>query len=284
MLEYAKLRIVAVFAHPDDEAYSCAGLLAMAAAGGAVVTVVAATRGEAGRDREGVVPPGPTLAKLRTVELGLSCRALGIQPPIFLDLPDGGLADNLELEFRMKDVFARLKPNVVVTLGEDGAYGHTDHLAVTDAVVRLIQDMPKKKRPRLLFAQFPKGLFEKVRAFMNKAMPRMVGTGTTEVRAARERTAEAVLQPGTATQPTGTTRTTGIDPADADIILDIRPWRGRKLNALAAHRSQLKVGDPNSFLVPGLAESLLDRELYTCPAGPALPRGAVTPLDGIEVP
>ncbi len=255
MLEYAKLRIMAVIAHPDDEAYSCAGLLAMAAEGGAVVSVVAATRGEAGRDREGIITPGPTLARLRTVELGISCRAIGVQPPIFLDLPDGGLHDNLELEFRLKDIFTRLKPNVVVTLGEDGAYGHLDHLAVTDAVTRLVGDMPKRKRPRLLYVQFPKGLFGKVRAYMNRAMPAMLGSTTT-----------------------------GIDPADADIILDIRQWRGNKLNALAAHRSQLKVGDPKSFLVPGLAECLLDTEMYTCVAGPALPRGATTPLDGIEVP
>lgn len=260
MLEYAKLRIVAIFAHPDDEAYSCAGLLAMAAEGGAVVTVISATRGEAGRDREGIVPPGPMLARLRTVELGISCRAMGIQPPIFLDLPDGGLHDNLELDYRVRDVFARLKPNVVITLGMDGAYGHLDHLAVTDAVVRLIEDMPKRRRPRLLFAQFPAGLFEKVRAFMNKSMPAMVDRDTGIAAPVR----------------------IGIDPADADIILDIRPWRGNKLNALAAHRSQLKVGDPKTFLVPGLAENLLDREMYTCPMGPALPAGAETPLDGIE--
>lgn len=262
MLEYAKLRIAAVFAHPDDEAYSCAGLLAMAAQGGAVVTVVCATRGEAGRDRDGVVKPGPMLARLRTVELGLSCRAMGVQPPIFLDLPDGRLsAESIELEYRVKDVLDRLKPNVVVTLGEDGAYGHPDHLAVTAALTSIISKMASRKRPRLIFSQFPKGLFGKVRAFMQRTMPELAGP-----------------------VPTGESMdATGIEPADADVILDIRPWRGIKLNAIAAHRSQLKAGDPKSFLVPGLCECLLDAEWYTRSAGPALPRNAVTPLDGIEV-
>jgi N-acetyl-1-D-myo-inositol-2-amino-2-deoxy-alpha-D-glucopyranoside deacetylase len=267
--EFGGYRIAAIFAHPDDEAYSCAGLLAMAAAGGAVVTVVSATRGEAGRDREGIVPPGPTLARLRTVELGLSCRAIGAQPPIFLDLPDGGLEGHPELAPRMRDIFKRLKPNVVITLGEDGAYGHRDHLAVTDAVMRQVMSMKEGStkrsrraeiRPRLLFVQFPKGLFNKVRRFMEKSMPHAVDSDASLFGSAE----------------------TGIDHAAADIILDIRPWRGNKLNAMAAHRSQLRAGDPNSFLVPGLAESLLDRELYTCPAGPALPDGAKTPLDGIE--
>jgi len=58
---------MAVIAHPDDEAYSCAGLLAMAAEGGAVVSVVAATRGEAGRDREACRNFHPQNACMRTV-------------------------------------------------------------------------------------------------------------------------------------------------------------------------------------------------------------------------
>ena len=253
MLKFTGHRIAAIFAHPDDEAYSCSGLLAMAASQGAIVTVVSATRGEAGRDREGFVPPGPALARMRTVELGMSCNALGIQPPIFLNLPDGDLEGNPDLPYRLRDVFRRLRPNVVITLGEDGAYGHRDHLAVTDAVMRQVMSMKegdtslvrrKDIRPRLLFVQFPRGLFTKIRNFLKKSMPHAVGnkTGTENLFGDPE---------------------PGIDEAAADVILDVRPWRGQKLNALAAHRSQLKVGDPKSFLVSGLVDNLLDREMYT---------------------
>lgn len=254
MLEFAKHRIVAVFAHPDDEAYSCAGLLAMAAEGGAVVTVVCATRGEAGTDREGIIQTGPTLARLRTVELGLSCRAMGIQPPLFLDCPDSHLDTCDVLNTRIKDVFRRLKPNVVITLGEDGAYGHKDHLAVTDAVIRLVMATPDALRPRLLLVQFPKGLFTQVRKILKKAAPALLDRG------------DDLFEPAE----------TGINEDDADFVLDIRPWRGKKLNALAAHRSQLKVGDPKSFLIPGLAERLLDSEWYTCPCD----QGIATGIEG----
>lgn len=268
MMKYTGYRIAAVFAHPDDEAYSCAGLLAMAASDGAVVTVVCATRGEAGRDREGIVAPGPALARLRTVEMGLSCRALGVQPPVFLDLPDGALQGHPQLAERIKDVFSRLRPNVVITLGLDGAYGHRDHLAVTRAVIDQVMSMKEGStsrarrapiRPRLLLAQFPKGLFAKVRSFMERNMPHAV-----------EACGELDGVP------------VGIDLPEADARLDIRPWRGHKLNSLAAHRSQLRDGDPESFLKDGLATALLDFELYTCAAGPRPPAGSDNPLDGIE--
>ena len=268
MMKYTGYRIAAIFAHPDDEAYSCAGLLAMAAEGGAVVTVVCATRGEAGRDREGIVPPGPALARLRTVEMGLSCRALGVQPPVFLDLPDGALQGHPELEPRIRDVFSRLRPNVVITLGMDGAYGHRDHIAVTEAVIAQVMSMREGStrrarrtpvRPRLLLVQFPMGLFAKVRSFMERNLPHAIDTSDLP---AADRM--------------------GIDPEDADARLDVRPWRGHKLRALAAHRSQLRDGDPESFLRDGLATALLDFELYTCASGPQLPAASDNPLDGIE--
>ena len=128
-------RVVGVFPHPDDEAYAAGGLLAHCAAAGAAVEVVCATRGERGSDRNSTTPSQPALAAQRTGELAASCRALGIAPPVVLDLPDGGLAaahrSAVVLVVRQ---LQRLQPHVVVTLGNDGVYGNLDHLAWTAIV------------------------------------------------------------------------------------------------------------------------------------------------------
>ena len=82
--------LLAFFAHPDDEAFSCGGTLAAAASRQIDVTVACATRGEGGTARDD--PTSTDLAERRTDELTRSCVALGVEPPLFLDLPDGGLA------------------------------------------------------------------------------------------------------------------------------------------------------------------------------------------------
>jgi LmbE family N-acetylglucosaminyl deacetylase len=78
--------VLVVAAHPDDETIGCGGALARHAAAGDTVTVVVATSGEAtgggGRD----------VAAARERECRAACAALGLGAPVFLRLPDGGLA------------------------------------------------------------------------------------------------------------------------------------------------------------------------------------------------
>ena len=59
-------------------------------------------------------------------------------------------------------------------------------------------------------------------------------------------------------------------PATVDYRVDTRPFRDKKLAAIAAHRSQLVDEDPRSFLLPGLVEPLLDEECFAHASGPAL--------------
>ena len=62
-------RVLVVVAHPDDEAFGCGSLLLHATASGAEVTVLCATRGEAGEVTVGVVVPPAGLGSLREQEL-----------------------------------------------------------------------------------------------------------------------------------------------------------------------------------------------------------------------
>ena len=129
--------LLAVFAHPDDEAFRCGGTLALLARRGARVWVLCATRGEAG-------VPGMTAqqaGQVRERELRCSCRALGIEPPRFLDYVDGTLAqvDEEQAVAQVVRTVQELRPQVLLTWPPDGVSGHPDHVAIsrwTDAAFR----------------------------------------------------------------------------------------------------------------------------------------------------
>jgi LmbE family N-acetylglucosaminyl deacetylase len=130
--------LMAVLAHPDDESLGMGGTLARYAAEGADVVLVTATRGEGGRFR-GIRPgdashPGPAaLARIREDELRAAADALGLRTVVFLDYPDGHLdgVDPAEAAGRIADLVRRHRPDVVLTFGPDGAYGHPDHVAIS---------------------------------------------------------------------------------------------------------------------------------------------------------
>ena len=86
----AGMRLLAVFAHPDDESLACGGTLAMCAAEGARVSLLCATLGEAGRRSPGC-SEDVGLGAVRRAELHEASRSLGIDEVILLDHPDGSM-------------------------------------------------------------------------------------------------------------------------------------------------------------------------------------------------
>src|SRR5438046_2973350 len=84
--------ILGVWAHPDDETYLSAGLMAAAARSGGRVVCVTATRGERGSwDEERW--PSATLGDVREDELLRSLAILGVSDHRFLGYADGQCAD-----------------------------------------------------------------------------------------------------------------------------------------------------------------------------------------------
>ena len=80
-----KKTIMAVFAHPDDEAVTnVSALLARYAREGHIVYLVIATKGELGTNKHAAIPAGDSLAKVRAGEAACACTSLGIKPPILL--------------------------------------------------------------------------------------------------------------------------------------------------------------------------------------------------------
>lgn len=143
-----KKTIMAVFAHPDDEAVTnVSALLARYAREGNTVYLVIATKGELGINKHAGIPAGDSLAQVRAAEAACATKALGIEPPILLGLGDGGLAKGFTQEpvhKKLDSVFKKYQPDIIITWGPDGGYGHMDHRTVHTTVTDLFQsgDMP----------------------------------------------------------------------------------------------------------------------------------------------
>jgi len=128
-----RVSLLAVFAHPDDESLGTGGVLAKYAAEGVEVSLVCATRGEAGEVADSSLVQEQTLSSVRETELRCACQILGIRNLRFLDYVDGQLArvDPHEAEGKLVRVIRELRPQVMLTFGPDGIYGHPDHVAVS---------------------------------------------------------------------------------------------------------------------------------------------------------
>jgi LmbE family N-acetylglucosaminyl deacetylase len=128
------LKLMCVLAHPDDESLGMGGTLAKYAAEGIETYLVTATRGE--RGRFGISKERPSQAvvgQVRESELRAAARELGIREISFLDYVDGKLdqADPKEAVEKIAGHLQRVRPHVVLTFGPDGAYGHPDHIAIS---------------------------------------------------------------------------------------------------------------------------------------------------------
>ena len=136
-----QLRLMCVMAHPDDESLGVGATLARYKAEGVEIHLVTATRGE--RGWFGVPDENPgleALGRTREAELRAAVRVLGLQSLAFLDYIDGDLdqASATEAVARIAHHVRRVKPHVVITFGPDGAYGHPDHIAISQFTMAAI--------------------------------------------------------------------------------------------------------------------------------------------------
>jgi LmbE family N-acetylglucosaminyl deacetylase len=133
------LTLLAIFAHPDDE-LSMGGTLARCAAEGVQALVACATRGD-GPDAKISDPrlaSRETLGQVRSEELRSCLQTLGLGEPLFLGLRDGGI-DEVDPEAATRALVRLIRerrPQVVVTHGPEGGYGHPDHIALSALVTQ----------------------------------------------------------------------------------------------------------------------------------------------------
>jgi LmbE family N-acetylglucosaminyl deacetylase len=141
------LTLMAVHAHPDDEATGTGGVLARYAAEGMQTVLVTCTDGRCGDAPGGIKPGEPghdpeAVVALRRAELEASCAVLGVSHLEVLGYPDSGMmgwpqndapgsfwtTPVTEAAERLAKLMQHYRPDVVVTYDENGFYGHPDHI------------------------------------------------------------------------------------------------------------------------------------------------------------
>lgn len=128
------LKLLAVFPHPDDETMGLGSTLARYSLEGVETYLVCATHGERGWfDSEGPDPGWEGVARIREGELQCAAENLGIKEVALLDYIDGDVdqANPEEIIGKIVAQIRRIKPQVVVSFGPDGNYGHPDHIALS---------------------------------------------------------------------------------------------------------------------------------------------------------
>jgi LmbE family N-acetylglucosaminyl deacetylase len=143
--------VLGVWAHPDDEAFLSAGLMALARSGGNRVVCVTATAGDLGTDQPDLWPPA-RLAALRMREHRAALAELDVHEIVRLGYVDGScaVAPKDVAVARLLDVLDEVAPDTVVTFGPDGMTGHPDHRAVSGWATAAVE--ASARRMRLLYA------------------------------------------------------------------------------------------------------------------------------------
>ena len=153
-----RLRLLAVLAHPDDESLGVGGALARCAAEGVAVHLLTATRGQRGRyftneDR----PTDEAVGRVREAELRAAAAVLGVRDVTVLDYMDGELdsADPALATARIVDHIRTIEPHVVVTFDPYGAYGHPDHIAISQFTTAAVVAAPHRVSKLYYFVNDP---------------------------------------------------------------------------------------------------------------------------------
>ena len=219
---YVPESAMAVVAHPDDIEFSCAGTLARWAKTGTRTSYVLCTSGDVGIDE-----PGMTRARaseIREAEQRMAAEIAGAAEVIFLREPDGMLVATLELRKKIVREIRRFRPEVVICGDPTIVWAGNDYINHPDH---------RAAATAALDAVFPAAgqpnLFE-----------------------------ELELEGFLAHKPRKVYATTW-DTADA--YVNIESTIDLKIEALRAHKSQMKEWDPEKSIREWAAERAQGKEM-----------------------
>ncbi|MFE2736674.1 PIG-L family deacetylase [Streptomyces sp. NPDC059349] len=228
------LTLMAVHAHPDDEATGTGGVLARYAAEGIRTVLVTCTDGGCGDGPGGVKPGGPghdpaAVALMRRQELEASCEVLKVSDLEMLDYADSGMmgwpSNDAPGSFwqtpveegaaRLAELIRHYRPDVVVTYDENGFYGHPDHIQahrITMAAVEMTALTPK-----VYWTTMPRSMMQRFGETMRELHEDMPEPDPAETAAMAE---------------------IGLPDEEITTWVDTTAFSGQKFDALAAHASQ----------------------------------------------
>lgn len=158
------MKVLFIFAHPDDETFASGGTIAKLVREGHIVNVITATTGQAGQTGEyGKITPDQ-LGKIREKEQAEAAKILGISETLYLGLMDGDLINHPvdELVKMLIPLIEKENPDVVITFEKNGGSNHPDHKQMSLAATAAFKQWMKgvKKHVRLYYLATPKSSLE----------------------------------------------------------------------------------------------------------------------------
>ena len=271
-----KPTLLAVFAHPDDEAFGTGGSLSRYAAKGVKTVLVCATRGEVGEISDPSYATPETLGQVREGELHCAAETMGVAEVVFLGYRDSGMAGTPENQdprafinapaeeviAALVGVIRRVRPQVVVTFEPNGGYGHPDHIAIhkhtvaafhnaADATYHAELGKPYQAQ-RLFYTAIPRSFFLEM-----KAQLEALGEDTSEF--------ERFDEPSN-----------GWPDEKINVSLDVSATVEQKWQALTCHRTQFGPGNLFRRLPEPLVKKMMSREYFSM-AWPEPPGGTTLP-------
>jgi LmbE family N-acetylglucosaminyl deacetylase len=249
------ITLLLVHAHPDDESILTGGVMARAHLDGHRVVLITATRGEEGEVDGSEESPGNT-PQARTEELRHACEILGVDRQEFLGYLGMGRTDGSadgssrcfhlaplgEVAERLAALLREERPEVIVTYGPDGTYGHPDHRRAHEATMTALDVLAAEGwLPRKVYLQ---------------AIPRSV------VRVIVEAAQTAGIE-----LPAAVARMEGTPDDEITTEVVVYDVLDRKLAACAAHLSQMHPGIPMAAMAAQVFETAFGIEHFTLARG-----------------
>jgi LmbE family N-acetylglucosaminyl deacetylase len=272
-------RLLACFAHPDDEAFPVGGALAAHAERGVEIRLITTTLGEEGEIRQEGAATRETLPEVRRVELSCAVRALGLRSHEVLGYRDSGMVDSpanahpkayinsssTEVVEQFVAEIRRFRPQVVLTFEPGGLYGHPDHIAVCQHATeafrlapdpnqfphQLIHGVEPHRPQRLFYSGRPKG-------FRTMWATKLQGVG--------------IDFP----MPTPEQEEQGVAEEDLHLEFDVGHHLETKMACILCHRTQVAPDWPYHRVPREVAASILGKEFYIRAYPPVFPGDAVS--------
>ncbi len=252
--DLSHLRLLAAFAHPDDEGFGSGGTLAMLVDRGARVTLVCGTNGDVGEISDPALATPETLARVRQQELKDAMAVTGVADIRFLNYRDSGMAGTEDNEHPnslhqadpstvvavLADIIQETRPDIVITHDPSGGYGHPDHRAMcrhtTEAHQRSVA-MTHNDSPSLYYVCFPRSNFQRM-------WHKMV---------------EMNITPPFASQDIDLV---GTPDEEVTTVLDISSYVDTKIDSLNCHRTQIDANGPFAQLPQDMTREIMGTEYY----------------------
>ena len=140
--------LLAIAAHRDDVELTCSGTLIKAAKQGYKTAIIDFTQGELGTRGS---------AEIRAAEASKAAEIMGVQARENLNLPDGGVVNDLATRELVTRAIRRFKPKIVIAPAREGRHPdhHTTAQLVRDAcfvagLAKYAPDVPKHRPKKLI--------------------------------------------------------------------------------------------------------------------------------------